>query len=71
MNKSKWEIPFADDALLCEREVGNAHDTYAVAIRKDIAGKRNGTLDSVKYLFYEMAQKHFHLRFIALEMYSK
>ena len=39
MNKSIWEIPFADDVLLCEREVGNAHDTHAVAIRKDITGK--------------------------------
>ena len=36
MNKSIWEIPFADDDLLCECEVG---DTHAVAIRKDIAGE--------------------------------
>ena len=39
MNKSIWEIPSADDDLLCEREVGNAHDAHAVAIRKDIAGE--------------------------------
>ena len=39
MNKSIWEIPSADDDLLCERKVGNAHDTHPVAIRKDIAGK--------------------------------
>ena len=35
--KSIWEDPTADDDLLCEREVGNPHDTHAVAIRKDIA----------------------------------
>ena len=39
MNKSIWEIPPADDDLLCECEVGNAHDTHAVAIRKDITGE--------------------------------
>ena len=30
--KSIWEIPSVDD-LLCECEVGNAHDTHTVAIR--------------------------------------
>ena len=35
MNKSIWEIPSAADDLLCERKVGNAHDTYAVAISID------------------------------------
>ena len=33
-NKSIWEIPFADD-LLCERKVGNTHDTHTVAISID------------------------------------
>ena len=39
MNKSIWEIPSADDNLLCEREVENARDTHADAIRKDITGE--------------------------------
>ena len=37
--KSIWENPSADDDLLCECEVGNAHDTHTVAVRKDIAGE--------------------------------
>ena len=37
--KNIWESPTADDDLLCEHEVGNPHDTYAVAIRKDIAAE--------------------------------
>ena len=37
--KNIWESPTADDDLLCEREVGNPHDTHAVAIRKDIAAE--------------------------------
>ena len=37
--KSIWENPSADDDLLCEHKVGNTHDTHAVAVRKDIAGK--------------------------------
>ena len=38
-NKSIWEIPSAEDDLLCECEVGNAHDTHIVAIRKGVVGK--------------------------------
>ena len=34
--KSVWESPAADDDLLCKREVGNPHDTHAVAIAGDI-----------------------------------
>ena len=37
--KSVWESQAVDDDLLCEREVGNPHDTHAVAIKKDIAGE--------------------------------
>ena len=37
--KGIWESPSEDDALVCEREIGNAHDTHAVAIRKDIEGE--------------------------------
>ena len=37
--KNIWESPTADDDLLCERKVGNPHDTHAVAIRKDIAAE--------------------------------
>ena len=33
--KGIWESPSEDDALVCEREIGNTHDTHAVAIRKD------------------------------------
>ena len=37
--KSVWENPSEDDALACEREIGNAHDTHTVRIRKDIDGE--------------------------------
>ena len=37
--KGIWENLYADDDLLCEREVGNAHNTYIVAVRKNIAGE--------------------------------
>ena len=37
--KGIWESPSEDDALVCEREIGNAHDTHVVAIRKDIEGE--------------------------------
>ena len=36
--KSIWENPSADNELICEHEVGNPHDTYAVAIKKSIVG---------------------------------
>ena len=37
--KHVWENPSEDDELVCEREIGNAHDTHTVAIRKDIDGE--------------------------------
>lgn len=37
--KSIWKNSSTDNDLLCEHEVGNAHDTHAVAVRKDIVGK--------------------------------
>ena len=36
--QSIWLNPSRDDELTCEREVGNAHDTHAVAIKKHISG---------------------------------
>ena len=33
--KHVWENPSEDDELICEREIGNAHDTHAVALRKN------------------------------------
>ena len=30
--KNVWE-PTVDEVLLCEREIGNSHDTFAVAVR--------------------------------------
>ena len=36
--QSIWPNPTVDDELICEREVGNPHDTHAVAIKKDISG---------------------------------
>ena len=35
--KSIWENPSEGDDV-CERKIGNAHDTHVVAIRKDIDG---------------------------------
>ena len=32
--QSVWDAP-TGETLLCEREVGNVHDTFAVAIKKD------------------------------------
>ena len=32
--QSVWDAPISE-MLLCEREVGNVHDTSAVAIKKD------------------------------------
>lgn len=37
--KRIWENPSEDVELVCEREIGNAHDTHAVAIQKDINGE--------------------------------
>ena len=39
VNKSIWEIPFAVDVLLVEREVGNAHDTQLPLEKISGAGK--------------------------------
>ena len=36
--KTIWENPSRSDELLCGREIGNAYDTHAVAIKKDIGG---------------------------------
>ena len=36
--QSIWPNPTVDDELLTEREVGNPHDTHAVAIKKHISG---------------------------------
>ena len=30
--KSVWINPIAEEELSCEREIGNAHDTHAVAV---------------------------------------
>lgn len=37
--KSIWESPAVDDDFLCEYEVGNPHDTHAIAVKKDITGE--------------------------------
>ena len=40
--KSAWLNPVIEEELLCKREIGNAHDTHAVAVRnivdEDIEG---------------------------------
>ena len=36
--RTVWESPADGEVLRCEREVGNSHDTYAVAIKKLIDG---------------------------------
>ena len=33
-----WRNPTVDDELICKREVGNPHNTHAVAIKKAISG---------------------------------
>ena len=37
--KSIWLDPVMEEELSCEREIGNAHDTHAVVIRKTIDGE--------------------------------
>ena len=37
--KSIWLNPVMEEELSCEREIGNAQDTHAVAIRKTIDGE--------------------------------
>ena len=36
--KLVWDNPVVGENLLCEREVGNHHDTHAVAVKKIIDG---------------------------------
>ena len=36
--KSVWINTVVEEELSCEREIGNAHDTLAVAVRKIIDG---------------------------------
>ena len=48
--KSIWENPQIDDDLLCEHEAGNAHDTHAVAVRKDITGEQAGKTTTVGHI---------------------
>ena len=36
--KTIWENPSCRDELLCKHEIGNAHDTHAVTIKKYIGG---------------------------------
>ena len=33
--KDIWEATIDEEVLSCEREVGNVHDTFAVAVKKD------------------------------------
>ena len=33
--KTIWEATIDGELLACEREVGNIHDTFAVAVKKD------------------------------------
>ena len=37
--KSIWLNPVMEEELSCEREIGNAQDTHAVAIRKTMDGE--------------------------------
>ena len=36
-----WNNPVVEEDLLCECEVGNPHDTHAVAVKKVIDGNLN------------------------------
>ena len=37
--KNIWTNPVIEEQLLCKREIGNAHNTHAVTIRKTIDGE--------------------------------
>ena len=34
-----WEVPVIGEELSCSRELGNSHDPYAVAVKKEIEGE--------------------------------
>ena len=60
--KGIWESPSENDALVCEREIGNAHDTHAVAIRKDIDGEaRTYSKKNLFDLFYFYQTRRYNL----------
>ena len=50
--KNVWE-PTVDEVLLCEREIGNSHDTFAVAVRNssEIVGHLPRFLSSICSIF--------------------
>lgn len=45
-----WENPSVEDYLLCEREIGNPHDTHAVAIKGSVAGDTTGAVTTVGHI---------------------
>ena len=42
--KRIWENPSAADYLLCKQEIGNPHDTHAVAIKGSAGGDTTGVV---------------------------
>ena len=44
-----WESPSPTDNLFCQREIGNPHDTHAVAIKVNVAGD-DGTTRTVGHV---------------------
>ena len=45
-----WENPSAEDYHLCEQEIGNPHDTHAVAIKGSIGGDITGAVTTVGHI---------------------
>ena len=44
-----WESPSSTDNLFCQREIGNPHDTLAVAVKRNVAGD-DGTMTTVGHI---------------------
>ena len=44
-----WESPSPTDNLFCQREIGNPHDTHAVAVKGNVAGD-DGTTTTVGHV---------------------
>jgi len=43
---SMWANPIIEEDVSCQREIGNAHDTHAVAVRKTIDGEINTAIST-------------------------
>ena len=53
-NKIVWLNPVIEEELSCKREIGNAHDTHAVAVRNII----DGDIKTVGHVPHKLSALH-------------